>query len=181
MLDALGIPNGIAIASGQHVVVVHVEDAARARAELLRFAGENQDRPTVEETAASLGVCLLSAAFYVVVLVAFYAAARRGVLDETAWRAGVADAAMLRAGEWWRGVTSLTLHADVLHLAGNLAFGSAFGIMLAQSVGYGAAWLRVRGDRRDRKLAQRVGAAAVAHVDRRIDRGVRRSGRAGRA
>ena len=47
---------------------------------------------------------------------------------------------------------------------------------------WATAWRGSRSsDRWDRKLAQRVGAAAVAHVDRRIDRGLRRSGRAGRA
>src|SRR4029434_6936970 len=32
---------------------------------------------------------------------------------------GSADAARLMAGEWWRTITALTLHADVPHLLGN--------------------------------------------------------------
>jgi membrane associated rhomboid family serine protease len=32
---------------------------------------------------------------------------------------GSADAARLMAGEWWRAITALTLHADVPHLIGN--------------------------------------------------------------
>jgi membrane associated rhomboid family serine protease len=38
-------------------------------------------------------------------------------------------------------VTALGLHLDLLHLAGNLAFGTVFGVMLAQSIGFGLAWL----------------------------------------
>ena len=33
-------------------------------------------------------------------------------------------------GEWWRAVTALFLHADALHLAGNVIFGAAFGYRL---------------------------------------------------
>ena len=34
--------------------------------------------------------------------------------------AGVADAERIRAGEWWRAVTAMTLHADVMHVLGNV-------------------------------------------------------------
>lgn len=34
--------------------------------------------------------------------------------------AGVANAQKIRAGEWWRAVTAMTLHADVMHLVGNI-------------------------------------------------------------
>ncbi|MBC8131856.1 MAG: rhomboid family intramembrane serine protease [Deltaproteobacteria bacterium] len=34
--------------------------------------------------------------------------------------AGVADAQRIRAGEWWRAITAMTLHADVMHVLGNV-------------------------------------------------------------
>ena len=34
---------------------------------------------------------------------------------------GVADAARIRAGDWWRAVTAMTLHGDLMHLLGNVA------------------------------------------------------------
>lgn len=43
--------------------------------------------------------------------------------------------------EWWRPETSLTLHAGLPHLAGNLFFGSIFLILLARVAGVGRAWL----------------------------------------
>jgi len=34
---------------------------------------------------------------------------------------GVADAARIRSGDWWRAVTAMTLHGDLMHLLGNVA------------------------------------------------------------
>lgn len=76
---------------------------------------------------------IAAAAVYAAVLAVFW---RGG-----AYEAGRADAAAIRAGAWWRAVTALTLHADLPHIAGNLLFGSIFGVMLAESVGFGVAWL----------------------------------------
>ncbi len=141
VLEARGIANGVGVAFGQHVVLVRVEDAARARAELEKFVRENKDWPPADETPSPVGRSFAAAVAYIVILVALDVAKRRGSFGGDWWRSGVADAALIRAGEWWRSVTALGLHADFLHLAGNLAFGAAFGVMLAQSVGYGLAWL----------------------------------------
>jgi len=45
--------------------------------------------------------------------------------------------------QWWRAVTALTLHADLGHLLGNLAFGVPFGFFAAQLLGNGRAWLSI--------------------------------------
>lgn len=51
---------------------------------------------------------------------------------------GVADAERMRAGEWWRAVTAMTLHADVMHVLGNVVasviFVSAAGRWLGPGV-----------------------------------------------
>jgi membrane associated rhomboid family serine protease len=141
VLEAQGIANGVGVAFGQHVVLVRVEDAVRARAELEKFVRENTDWPRVDETRAPIGRSIAAAIAFIFILVALDVAKRRGSFGGDWWRAGIADAALIRAGEWWRSITALGLHADFLHLAGNLAFGAAFGVMLAQSVGYGLAWL----------------------------------------
>ncbi len=53
---------------------------------------------------------------------------------------GNADAGLIRAGEWWRTVTALTLHADGRHLMGNLLIGGCFILMLCRALGSGLAW-----------------------------------------
>ncbi|MFQ5610479.1 MAG: rhomboid family intramembrane serine protease, partial [Woeseiaceae bacterium] len=58
------------------------------------------------------------------------------------WRtAGRVDGELMRAGEWWRVFTALTLHADLPHLAGNIVFGSLFGLFAGRLIGSGVGWL----------------------------------------
>lgn len=50
------------------------------------------------------------------------------------------DAERVQAGEWWRLLTSLGVHADVTHLAANVATTVAFGAAAATALGGGLAW-----------------------------------------
>jgi membrane associated rhomboid family serine protease len=131
VLEALGIPNGNATAQGEYVVLVPAEDAARARAELDRYVRENRDRPLRDDAPSTMGWSIGASLVYAFALVAFDVARRQESLGVD-WRsAGLASAGMIRDGAWWRAVTALTVHADLLHLASNLAFGAVFGVMLA--------------------------------------------------
>ncbi len=61
-----------------------------------------------------------------------------------AWRdAGVLNAELVRAGEVWRAVTALTLHADLGHLVANAAFGALFGLLVTRYLGVGFGWLLI--------------------------------------
>lgn len=53
---------------------------------------------------------------------------------------GVMDPALIRAGEWWRAWTALTLHWDATHLLGNLVSGTLVGFSAAQIWGNARAW-----------------------------------------
>jgi rhomboid protease GluP len=55
---------------------------------------------------------------------------------------GAADAARIRAGEWWRAVTAMTLHADMMHVLGNVVASVIFVSAAGRWLGVGvAAWL----------------------------------------
>jgi len=55
-----------------------------------------------------------------------------------AWiKAGSLNVTLVRAGEWWRTATALTLHANSLHLFSNVAFSAPFLILLTQRMGMG--------------------------------------------
>jgi len=56
---------------------------------------------------------------------------------------GGMNGARLFAGEWWRPITALTLHADAAHLLGNAFFGGFFGYSAARYLGGGAGWLAI--------------------------------------
>jgi membrane associated rhomboid family serine protease len=141
VLEARGIASGVVAALDQYVVLVPIADAERARTELASYLRENQERPALDEARPSLQWSVGAALLYGAVLVGLDLASRRQLFGLDWWRAGVADALLIRGGAWWRSITALWLHADSLHLASNLVFGSLFGVMLAQSVGPGWAWL----------------------------------------
>jgi membrane associated rhomboid family serine protease len=133
VLQALGIDHAIVELDGRHVVAVATEDGPRARAEIDKYDRENPPRHVEREASPPLSWGIAAAAVYAAVLAVFWHGA--------AYAAGRADAGRIREGEVWRAITALTLHADLPHIAGNLVFGSIFGVMLAESVGYGVAWL----------------------------------------
>ena len=85
------------------------------------------------KSALGLGISLLLLAFYLV-------AGPREVVAPTRWfEVGSASAERILHGQWWRAVTAMTLHADLLHLFGNVAaaliFVSAVGRWLGPGLG----------------------------------------------
>ena len=141
VLEAVGVPCGTARAGGVHVLVVPLDDADRARAEIAKYASENRGWPPRATPPQPISRGVDAAIVYGILLIVAYMTERRESLGLDWWSAGCADAALIRHGAWWRSLTALSLHADVLHLAGNVAFGALFGVMLAQSLGSGTAWL----------------------------------------
>jgi rhomboid protease GluP len=92
----------------------------------------------MEESKSALGlaISLLLLAFYLV-------AGPREVPAPTRWfEVGSASAERILRGQWWRAVTAMTLHADLLHLFGNVAaaliFVSAVGRWLGPGLGAAA-------------------------------------------
>lgn len=142
-LVAMGIDCEIASAGWGVALLVAEPDAERARREIAAYARENAPvpQPTAEPRAGSHG---LGAALFCCLLLLFFHGADQRLLTGIDWSAiGAAQAGLIGAGEWWRAVTALTLHADALHLLGNLAAGLAFGLLAAQLLGSGLAWLAI--------------------------------------
>ena len=136
VLTAVGIPHRVERAdAGELVVVVpqaSVAPALKALGASDREAAEGQAvAPSVPDRGShALGIVfgILLAGFQFVT----------GVWENRSsspwFAAGVADAARIRAGEWWRAVTAMTLHADLMHLFGNVAASVIF-------VGAAGRWL----------------------------------------
>lgn len=138
VLHALDIDHRVDVRDGIVAIVVAPGDRARAMEALAAFDLENL--PVVEHPAPDLGPSRLGLSFALLLTWVFVVAGPRDVPAPSRWfDVGTASASRILAGEWWRTVTAITLHGDVLHLAGNvlaaLLFVSAVGRWLGSGVG----------------------------------------------
>lgn len=125
-------------------LVVDTRDAPASRAALAEYSRENATvrDPTPEPLPAApggvwAGLVMAGALFVFDALVT-------GRLSSLPWRAtGAANAALILAGEWWRTITALTLHADFPHVLANAAASIVFVGLLGRWLGPGLAVLLV--------------------------------------
>ncbi|PLX95308.1 MAG: rhomboid family intramembrane serine protease [Desulfuromonas sp.] len=124
---------------------VPTEQFESAQEELALYAAENRNwppplpppTPLRDNMLATLSILVLVATFYNLTQLNIDLLGHHPVL----WNdLGCAAADLIRQGEWWRLVTALTLHADHLHLLGNIAIGGVFIVRLSRDLGGGLAW-----------------------------------------
>ena len=141
VLEARAIPNRIERDGPRWVVLVPARSFNDARAEVTAWFSENA-RPAGGERRLRIlgsgwpGVVVWNLA----ILVSIAILATRQSLGFDWYLAGRADAGAIMAGELWRTLTALTLHADTMHLLGNLVFGSFFGFYVGKYLGEGFGW-----------------------------------------
>jgi len=132
------LPSGDAWVLTVPPAVVHL-----AYDEINRYSAERsvpRAKPTVIEPFA--GAAGGAVGYAVILLVTAYCAGMH--LFGADWLSlGALDAGA--AGEWWRGVTALTLHLDQQHLLGNLLFGVLAGAAAGRMLGPGVAWASILG------------------------------------
>jgi len=143
VLSAMDIPHSVMPGDGGErlIMVEEAEEAVRAREEISLFEAENRNWPmkaeAMPEQERKPPTLVIMALF-----VLFYAAT--GDFDgQSFWfEDGAADGGRFMKGrEWWRAVTALTLHADAVHLAGNVLIGGMLIHFLSIILGAGATWL----------------------------------------
>lgn len=143
VLDAVGVPYERRTTATGASLWVEPEHHARAAHELRHYLRENR-RPAVAPVVwPNHPHAIYGVIGYALVLISVTFAVLMGAGDNNWKSAGVLDAGFLDRGEWWRVLTALTLHGDVLHLLSNLAFGALFGYPAARLFGPGVAWLLI--------------------------------------
>ena len=142
VLAAVGIDCRLVGRDGAIALSVAPTHAARARQELASYAQENR-RARSAPALRGLAEGIDGALVYCAVLLFLHGASSRQAFSQDWLSAGAAQAGLIAEGEWWRVLTALGLHADLGHLASNLAFGSLLGLLLAQLLGPGLAWLAI--------------------------------------
>jgi rhomboid protease GluP len=143
VLTAIDIDNRIDADGVDWCLWVPFAEAMRANAELEKYAQENRPRlaPRPQVVTIDSGwpgvLCFL---LIIWLLPSLEAAATFG----WNWRgSGEMNAGLVAAGQWWRTITALTLHADLGHLMGNSLFGAVFGIFVGRHLGSGLGWLLI--------------------------------------
>jgi membrane associated rhomboid family serine protease len=142
VLTARGIPYQRQPGVAGWELWVPMLSAPAAAAELTLYRHENArqvgSRPLEEVGEGWAGVL-----WYVATLLAVFFALHADLLNRDWLGAGRLEAGPLLGGEWWRALTALTVHVELAHLGGNLAFGAFFGYAVGRYLGHGVGWLAV--------------------------------------
>lgn len=120
-------------------LVVPEAECERAEWALATWESENPPRPEPASPplAAGPGAWRVAVGVSLALIVAFRLMTARG---PGGWvERGAADATRILAGEWWRSVTALTLHADLGHVLSNAVSGAFFLTALGRTLGPGLA------------------------------------------
>ena len=143
VLAAVHIPYQLVDDGLSCALVVPAEFSARAVEELRLYEDENPPvQPKVKKRIVYQDA-LPGVIGYVLIVCAVAWMAGYSIFGSNWFTAGRVDGNLIRAGEWWRTITALTLHSGVRHLLGNLVFGVFFGIFAGRLLGSGVAWLAV--------------------------------------
>jgi rhomboid protease GluP len=143
VLEAVGLRPVVHGVGGSWIVVVAPHHVTEARKEIDAWLKEREAVRPEAPPRRPLADARPGVAGYVLLMIAVALAVGNFALDRDWLTAGRIDGAAMHAGEWWRAVTALTLHADLAHLAGNLFFGSLFGWFAGRYLGSGIAWLLI--------------------------------------
>jgi membrane associated rhomboid family serine protease len=136
VLAAEGIPHRLTNDSGRFALWVDAADRSRAELALETWARENESLPEPPrepepalETWAGYWLALA--------LLAVYAWSGEWTDGSDVFARGANDARALLAGEWWRPITALFLHANVSHALGNAFSCAVFATLLMRRWGAG--------------------------------------------
>ncbi|MEI6305723.1 MAG: rhomboid family intramembrane serine protease [Deltaproteobacteria bacterium] len=145
VLDSRSVPCRIELSANKWRLLTSAEQLSSAINELQQFEEKNRDwppppplqRPLAENTLATLSVLLLLALFHNMIQLD---PVFPGQITFDWIELGSASGDWILSGQWWRVVTSLTLHVDGLHLISNITIGGVFILMLCRELGSGLAW-----------------------------------------
>jgi membrane associated rhomboid family serine protease len=140
VLSAVGIEHCLDVRT--HQLLVAEEDAEAALFHLQAYRMENLNWPPPPPPRQTLHPQTPPTVMMMGMIALFFAYTGPWSAESRWFDRGAIDSvAILDHGEWWRLVTALTLHADLIHLIGNCLIGSLMIHFLGKVLGYGLSWL----------------------------------------
>ncbi|MEM9334636.1 MAG: rhomboid family intramembrane serine protease [Pseudomonadota bacterium] len=143
VLSARSIPYDMIEDDSGIAIIVPASRSAEAADELRRYDEENAPAPLPKAEPVEAHDPVPGVIAYLIAVVGVAWLASVSAFGEN-WRfAGRVDGSLIRDGEVWRLFTALTLHGSLSHIAGNIVFGSLFGVFAGRYAGSGVAWLAI--------------------------------------
>ena len=139
---SMGLAYWMFRSGGRFVLCVESKQAAAVLDQIRLFERQNRFWPPRQRELRGQQANLLAAGIYFLLLLVFYVAQQSSGTSFVS-RGAVNPTSIYGAGEWWRTVTALTLHADSAHLAANMAGGIFFGYFVNRSFGASLGWLLI--------------------------------------
>jgi membrane associated rhomboid family serine protease len=143
VLESLQIPHRIVDDALSCALIVPAEYSARAMDELRLYDEENPPLHPQRIKPFAYQNALPGIIAYIIVIVVTAWLSGVSYFAQDWFGAGRIDGVLVRAGEWWRTITALTLHSGLRHLVGNIVFGAFFGLLAGRLFGSGLAWLAI--------------------------------------
>jgi membrane associated rhomboid family serine protease len=141
VLASLQIPYQIISDEDSCALIVPAEFSAQAMDQLIQYDDENPPLVVPKTVAIQYQDAVPGLIAYALIIVGVTVLAGFAASNSEWIAAGRIDGALVRAGEWWRAITALTLHSGLRHIVGNLVFGALFGLFAGRLLGPGVAWL----------------------------------------
>lgn len=146
-LQAVAIPHDVVHDLTDWQIMVADRDEEPARRQISAIEQENRSWPPamakIETTAASRGPLRQPPTILLMGSLLVFHIITGPWTSHSPWfvQGAIAGRRILAEGEWWRLLTALTLHADPVHLMGNILIGGFLIHFLCLSLGSGLAWL----------------------------------------
>lgn len=140
VLAAANIPHQLVHDPVGSALIVPAEYSTEATRELRLYDEENPPQRPVAPATYRYKNAVPGVVAYVATILVFAWLSWTSAFTQDWLAAGRIDGVLVRAGEWWRSLTALTMHSGFRHLAGNLVFGAFFGLLAGRLLGSGVAW-----------------------------------------
>lgn len=143
VLQSAGILHMLDRHSGRFSIKVSNDCQDAALQTLNRYCVENPEKQIVKYEAADPDSRNFTGIFVAALLLTVHLSIDKSISSDAYVQTFGASARQILNGEVYRSVTALLLHADIAHLAGNMAGIALFGSVLCAGMGTGTGWLLI--------------------------------------